>query len=38
MTWVYKVSTHRFYLDGTHQFDANYAGRPGYEMILLMSV
>lgn len=31
MTWVYKVSTHSFYLNGTHQFNANYSGRPGFK-------
>lgn len=31
MTWVYKVSSHSFYLNGTYQFDANYSGRPGFK-------
>lgn len=31
MTWVYKVSAHSFYLNGTYQFDAKYSGRPGYK-------
>ncbi|TKV22786.1 tlde1 domain-containing protein [Citrobacter sp. TBCS-14] len=31
MTWVYKVSAHNFYLNGTYQFDAKYSGRPGYK-------
>lgn len=30
MPWVYKVSAHTFYLDGTYQFDAKYSGRPGF--------
>ncbi len=31
MTWVYKVSSHSFYLNGTYQFDALYSGRPGFK-------
>ena len=31
MTWVYKVSSHSFYLNGTHKFDALYSGRPGFK-------
>jgi len=30
MPWVYKVSVHKFYLDGSYQFDAKYSGRPGF--------
>ena len=30
MPWVYKVSVHIFYLNGTYQFDALYSGRPGF--------
>ncbi|POU03274.1 MULTISPECIES: tlde1 domain-containing protein [Enterobacteriaceae] len=30
MPWVYKVSAHAFYLNGTYKFDAEYSGRPGY--------
>ncbi|XQS17336.1 tlde1 domain-containing protein [Citrobacter telavivensis] len=30
MPWVYKVSVHKFYLDGTFQFDAEYSGRPEF--------
>lgn len=30
MPWVYKVSSHTFYLNGTYQFDAKYSGRPGF--------
>lgn len=30
MPWVYKVSTHTFYLNGTYQFAADYSGRPGF--------
>ncbi|MBS3049858.1 tlde1 domain-containing protein [Enterobacter mori] len=30
MVWVYKVSVHKFYLNGTYQFDADYSGRPGF--------
>lgn len=30
MPWVYKVSVHKFYLNGVYQFDAEYSGRPGY--------
>ncbi|ARU83235.1 DUF2778 domain-containing protein [Enterobacteriaceae bacterium 155047] len=31
MTWVYKVSAHSFYLNGSYQFDGLYSGRPGYK-------
>jgi hypothetical protein len=31
MPWVYKVSSHSFYLNGTYQFDAKYSGRPGFK-------
>jgi hypothetical protein len=31
MSWVYKVSSHTFYLNGTYQFDGMYSGRPGYK-------
>lgn len=31
MPWVYKVSSHNFYLNGTYQFDALYAGKPGFK-------
>lgn len=30
MTWVYKVSSHKFYLNGTYKFDGLYSGRPGF--------
>lgn len=30
MPWVYKVSVHKFYLNGTFQFDAEYSGRPEF--------
>jgi len=31
MPWVYKISVHKFYLNGVYQFDASYAGRPGFK-------
>lgn len=31
MTWVYKVSAHSFYHNGTYKFDAKYTGRPGFK-------
>lgn len=31
MPWVYKVSSHGFYLNGTYQFDGTYSGRPGFK-------
>jgi hypothetical protein len=31
MPWVYKVSAHSFYFNGTYQFDANYSGRPNFK-------
>ncbi|MBV8044086.1 tlde1 domain-containing protein [Pluralibacter sp.] len=31
MSWVYKVSSHSFYLNGTYQFDGKYSGRPGFK-------
>lgn len=30
MAWVYKVSSRKFYLNGTYKFTAIYSGRPGY--------
>lgn len=30
MTWVYKIKEAAFYLNGTYQFDALYAGAVGY--------
>lgn len=30
MPWVYKISAHKFYLNGTYMFDADYSGRPGF--------
>ncbi|EAA8475333.1 DUF2778 domain-containing protein [Salmonella enterica] len=31
MSWVYKIKAHSFYLNGAYQFDARYAGRPGFK-------
>lgn len=31
MPWVYKISSHSFYLNGTYQFDAKYSGKPGFK-------
>ncbi|MCT4711319.1 DUF2778 domain-containing protein [Enterobacteriaceae bacterium H11S18] len=31
MSWTYKVSSHSFYHNGTFQFTALYAGKPGFK-------
>ncbi|HAF7674358.1 TPA: DUF2778 domain-containing protein, partial [Salmonella enterica subsp. enterica serovar Java] len=31
MSWVYKIKAHTFHLNGAYQFDARYAGRPGFK-------
>lgn len=31
MPWVYKVGVHKFYLNGSFKFDADYSGRPGFK-------